>query len=49
MWNATADGLTGVFALSKPDEEAFVLPLIDKPAAPAPPAQPAPAAPAGRE
>ncbi len=41
MWNATADGLTGVFALSKPDEEALVLPLIDKPAVPAPPAQPA--------
>ena len=45
MWSATADGLTGVFALSKPDEEALVLPLIDKPTAPAPPAQPAPAAP----
>lgn len=45
MWNATGDGLTGVFAVSKPDEEALVLPLIDKPAAPAPPAQPAPAAP----
>lgn len=41
MWNAKAEGLTGVFALSKPDEEAFVLPLLDKPAAPAPPVQPA--------
>ena len=41
MWSATAEGLTGVFALSKPDEGAFVLPLLDKPAAPAPPAQPA--------
>ncbi len=45
MWNSTADGLTGVFAMSKPDEEALVLPLVDKPAAPPPPAQPAPAAP----
>ena len=45
MWNATAEGLTGVFAMNKPDEEALVLPLIDKPAAPAPPVQPAPAAP----
>ena len=41
MWNATAEGHNGVFALSKPDEEAFVLPLLEKPAAPAPPAQPA--------
>ncbi len=41
MWNATAEGLTGVFALSKPDEEAFVLPLLDKPIVPAPPVQPA--------
>ena len=45
MWSATADGLTGIFAMSKPDEEALVLPLLDKPAAAAPPAQPA-AAPA---
>ncbi len=45
MWNSTAGGLTGVFAMSKPDEEALVLPLVDKPAAPPPPAQPAPAAP----
>ena len=45
MWNAAAEGLTGVFTLSKPDEEALVLPLIDKPAAPTPPVQPAPAAP----
>ncbi len=45
MWNSAADGLNGVFAMSKPDEEALVLPLIDKPAAPPPPAQPAPAAP----
>ena len=45
MWNASADGLTGVFSMSKPDEEALVLPLIEKPAAPAPPAQPAPAVP----
>ncbi len=41
MWSATAEGLTGVFAMSKPDEEAFVLPLLEKPAAVAPPAQPA--------
>ena len=29
---ATAEGLTGVFAMSKPDQEALALPLIDKPA-----------------
>ena len=45
MWNASAEGFLGVFALSKPDEGAFVLPLLDKPAAPAPPAQPAAATP----
>ena len=33
MWSAAAEGLTGVFAMSKPDEEALVLPLLDKPAA----------------
>ena len=46
MWSATAEGLPGVFAMSKPDQEALVLPLIDKPAPAAPPVQPAPAAPA---
>ena len=46
MWNATADGLTGVFAMSRPDEEALALPLIDKPAAPAPPAPATPETPA---
>ncbi len=44
MWSASADGLAGVFAMSRPDEEALVLPLIDKPAPPAPAAQPAAAA-----
>ena len=45
MWSASADGLTGVFSLSKPDEEALVLPLIEKPAAPAPAVPEVPAAP----
>jgi hypothetical protein len=40
MWFANTDGLTGIFAISRPDEEAFVSSLIDKPAA-APPAAPA--------
>ncbi len=44
MWSAAADGFAGVFAMNKPDQQAFVLPLIDKPAAPTPAAQPAPAA-----
>ncbi len=42
-WNATADELKGTFSVSRPDEEALILPLIDKPATP-PPAQ-LPAAP----
>lgn len=41
MWSTTADGRAGVFGMSKPDEEALMLPLLDKPAAPAPPVQPA--------
>ena len=44
MWSAAAEGFAGVFAMSKPDQQAFVLPLMDKPAAPSPPLQPAPAA-----
>ena len=44
MWRATAEGFAGVFAMSRPDEGALGLPLIDKPAAPASPAQPAAAA-----
>ncbi len=35
---ASAEGQTGVFAMSHPDFTAFELPLIDKPAATAPPA-----------
>ena len=45
---ATAEGMTGCFAISHPDFTAFELPLIDKPAAAPVPATPppAPAAPA---
>ena len=46
MWKATAEGLTGTFILPRPNEEAFMLPLIERPAAAVPAAQPA-AAPAG--
>ena len=40
---ASADGLTGCFAMSHPDFTAFELPLIDKPAAAPAPATPPPA------
>ena len=40
--HAIAEGLTGTFALSRPDFTAFELPLLEKPAAAAPP-PPAPA------
>ena len=42
-WNAMTDGSAGTFILSRPDEEALVLSLIDKTAAVASPAQPEPA------
>ena len=41
---ASADGLTGCFAMSQPDFTAFELPIIDKPAATPAPATPPPAA-----
>jgi hypothetical protein len=44
MSYATAEGMNGVFAISKPDFDALQLPLIDKPA---PTTPPAPAAPGG--
>ena len=44
---ATADGVTGCFAISHPDFTAFELPVIDKPAATPAPATPAAATPVG--
>jgi hypothetical protein len=45
-WRAAAEGLTGTFAVSKPDAEALMLALIEKPAAPAPASPTAPPTPA---
>ena len=45
MWHAIADGSSGTFLVSRPDVEAFLAALIDKPPAPAPAAPAAPAAP----
>ena len=42
-WYATAEGLPGTFEVSRPDEQALVLPLLDKAAAAAPAAVSAPA------
>lgn len=35
LTNASADGLAGTFLVSRPDRDAFQMPLVDKPAAPA--------------
>jgi Domain of unknown function (DUF4340) len=39
-WRASAEGLAGTFAISRPDKEAFLGALIDKSPATAPPTQP---------
>lgn len=45
MRNASADGLAGTFVIAKPDYEAFVSSLLDKPPATTPAATPAPGVP----